>query len=100
MSEEEKKSSWQWRNAAIFGAVIPHPALLLIVVLYSCVCGAKEGMADGARVVTGWEGIKSGVISLFAAYLLSLGIFPLVLSVIGAIVGVAVSWVKHALRNK
>jgi len=96
MSEEQKKTGWQWRVAALVGAVIAHPLLLLIVVVYSCVFGAKPAMPDGARAVTGWQGIENGVGNLFLIYLLTLGIFPLVLSVIGAIAGVAVTCVKRA----
>ena len=88
MSEPTKPA---WKQSAINGAIIIHPVAGAVAYILGAILGCKKFMPDGARVEYGWAGGSHGLETLFLLYFLTFGILPLVLSAIGAGLGVAFS---------
>lgn len=80
-----------WKQAAIAGALVVHPVAGAVVFVFCAVLGCKPYMPDGAQTAYGFKGGSNGIEILFLVYLFSLGVAPLILSAIGAVIGVVLN---------
>jgi hypothetical protein len=85
--------------AAVLGAVIPHLIVFILAFLRGVVFGAGDIMSSGpGHYVHGIEGGEKAVATVGAVYLLSVGIIPIFVSIVGAVIAsmVALSMAKSA----
>src|SRR5210317_357730 len=82
-----------------FGALVGAIAIHLLLVIAILLKGTLFGWGGGGSVtpsisdVAGWTGAVSGVNQLLGFYILSFGVMPLMISMLGAFVG---GWVTDS----
>jgi hypothetical protein len=84
-----------WKKAAIIGALVVHPVVGTVAFALGAVLGCRPYMPDGAPVAYGFDGAANGIGILLIIYMFSLGIAPLLLSAVGAAIGVGL----HSFRK-
>jgi len=72
-------------RAALLGAVLVHPILFLVAFLWGYQLGSKDPWATPGTLPTfGWEGGKLGLNGVIYGYLITFGVAPLIVTVVGA----------------
>jgi hypothetical protein len=88
-------------RTALLGAVLVHPVLFLYAFLTGMVFGARDSWGGNAPTFYGWQGGLEGMKNALGGYLMTLGIAPLILSVVGAGLCVGVHLlVRMRVRNR
>jgi len=89
-------------RAALLGAVLIHPILLLWAFVEGMVFGANPNFGGGPAIdhQFGWEGGVIGVESMLFLYLLTMGLAPLMASVVGAGLSVGLCLLVRVWRRR
>ena len=86
-------------RAILLGAVIVHLVVLLIAFVEGMMFGAKDLWFPN-RGPTGWQGGFDSMANVFFGYVYTMGIVPLIISAIGAVLGAVVCLLVRLIRNR
>jgi hypothetical protein len=85
---------------AILGAILVHLLLILSVSTFGAVFGAGDVWNAGRPAENGTVGLQRAFGNLLTIYVMTAGLVPLVLSVVGAGLGVVVGLLVYAWRQR
>lgn len=92
-----------WRlgcGVAILGAFLAQPAAFFLAFLWGVIFGAGEIMASGpGHHTTGLEGGERAIGNLGFVYVISIGVVPIVISLVGAVSCVVLAFAIRWLRS-